>query len=114
MQKTPTTLLETKEIQMKANLRCNIVPPSKTLKDYNTIMIVVQLIHLFIAEELMYLFEKIHMTICNDSHKDGHKLFIVIQIQKVYSDQINQEKREAVYSKIFTAIKALEGKTGNN
>ena len=54
------------------------------------------------------------MTICNDSHKDGHNLFIVIQIQKVYFDQINQEKQEAVYSKIFTAIKALEGKIGNN
>ena len=80
MQKTPTTSLEIKEIQLKANLQCNIVSPSKTLKDYNTMMIVVQPIYLFIAEELIYLFEKIHMTICNDSHKDGHNLFIVIQI----------------------------------
>ena len=27
---------------------------------------------------------------------------------------MNQEKQEAVYSKIFTAIKALVGKTGNS
>lgn len=49
------------------------------------------------------------MTICNESHKDVCTLS-VNQIQTVYSNQINQHKQEDIYSKIFTAVKALEEK----